>query len=76
MREWTTLLDGINQLQQRTVPDLIEAELKDDEVLVKISCVSLNHRDAKSEDIPPLSSRTDIIKPNLVLKPNSTNQLF
>lgn len=49
MRQWTTLMDGINSLQLNTVPQPIE--LKDDEVLVKIDHVSLNHRDAKSMHI-------------------------
>ncbi|OKL61838.1 hypothetical protein UA08_02298 [Talaromyces atroroseus] len=47
MKEWTTLLDGIKQLQLRTIPEPSGIELKDDEVLVKISRVALNHRDAK-----------------------------
>lgn len=46
MRQWTTLMDGINSLKLDTVPPPIE--LKDDEVLVKIDRVALNHRDAKS----------------------------
>ncbi|GAM41627.1 alcohol dehydrogenase [Talaromyces pinophilus] len=45
MRQWTTLMDGINSLQLSTVPQ--PTELKDDEVLVKIDRVALNHRDAK-----------------------------
>lgn len=46
MRQWTTLMDGINGLHLNTVPQPIE--LKDDEVLFKIDRVALNHRDAKS----------------------------
>ncbi|EED24228.1 alcohol dehydrogenase, putative [Talaromyces stipitatus ATCC 10500] len=45
MRQWTTLMDGINNLKLTTVPRPID--LKDDQVLVKISRVALNHRDAK-----------------------------
>lgn len=49
MRQWATLMDGINSLQLSTVPQPFE--LKDDEVLVKIDRVALNHRDAKSMHI-------------------------
>ena len=38
-------MDGIDQIQLETVPE--PTELKEDEVLVKISHVSFNYRDAK-----------------------------
>ncbi|KAI0548025.1 putative alcohol dehydrogenase [Xylaria curta] len=43
MKQWTTLMDGIDNLKLEISPDPVE--LKEDEVLVKISCVSLNNRD-------------------------------
>jgi NADPH:quinone reductase-like Zn-dependent oxidoreductase len=46
MKQWTTLMDGINSLKLDTVPQPVE--LEDGEVLVKIDRVALNHRDAKS----------------------------
>lgn len=45
MRQWTTLMDGIEKLQLQEVSEPVD--LTDDEVLVKISCVSLNNRDVK-----------------------------
>ncbi|KAI1279235.1 putative alcohol dehydrogenase [Xylaria sp. FL0933] len=45
MQQWTTLMDGIDNARLETVP--IPSDLKDDEVLVKISRVSLNNRDIK-----------------------------
>lgn len=36
-------MDGIDNLKLEVTPD--PAELKEDEVLVKINCVSLNNRD-------------------------------
>ncbi|OAA62574.1 Alcohol dehydrogenase superfamily, zinc-type [Niveomyces insectorum RCEF 264] len=44
MKQWTTLMDGIDKFRLETVPE--PAVLKEDEVLVKIRCVSLNYRDA------------------------------
>ncbi|KAJ2994668.1 hypothetical protein NUW58_g1492 [Xylaria curta] len=43
MKQWTTLMDGIDNLKLETTPD--PAEMRKDEVLVKINCVSLNNRD-------------------------------
>ncbi|KAI1758438.1 putative alcohol dehydrogenase [Xylaria castorea] len=43
MKQWATLMDGIDNLRLETTPDPVE--LKEDEVLVKIECVSLNNRD-------------------------------
>ncbi|KAI8947575.1 putative alcohol dehydrogenase [Xylaria longipes] len=43
MKQWTTLMDGIDNLRLETTPDPVE--LKENEVLVKIKCVSLNNRD-------------------------------
>ncbi|KAK5630238.1 hypothetical protein RRF57_005953 [Xylaria bambusicola] len=43
MKQWTTLMDGIDNLKLETTP--IPTELKEDEVLVRINCVSLNNRD-------------------------------
>ncbi|KAI0188998.1 putative alcohol dehydrogenase [Xylaria flabelliformis] len=43
MKQWATLMDGIDNLKLETTPD--PADLKEDEVLVKINCVSLNNRD-------------------------------
>ncbi|KAI1360898.1 putative alcohol dehydrogenase [Xylaria arbuscula] len=43
MKQWTTLMDGIENLKLETTPD--PAELQEDEVLVKVNCVSLNNRD-------------------------------
>ncbi|KAI0145557.1 putative alcohol dehydrogenase [Xylariaceae sp. FL1272] len=46
MKQWTTLLDGIDRLRLETVPEPVD--IKEDEVLVKISRVSINFRDPKS----------------------------
>jgi NADPH:quinone reductase-like Zn-dependent oxidoreductase len=46
MEQWTTLMDGIDNLKLETVPK--PTEIGPNEVLVKISHVSLNYRDAKS----------------------------
>ncbi|KAI0514647.1 putative alcohol dehydrogenase [Xylaria bambusicola] len=43
MKQWTTLMDGIDNLKLETTPT--PAELKENEVLVRINCVSLNNRD-------------------------------
>ncbi|KAI9899841.1 hypothetical protein N3K66_004103 [Trichothecium roseum] len=45
MRQWTTLMDGIDKLKLQQVPQ--PQELKSDEVLVKISRVALNYRDSQ-----------------------------
>ncbi|KAI8627958.1 putative alcohol dehydrogenase [Xylariaceae sp. FL1651] len=45
MKQWATLMDGVDSLRLETVPDPVG--LKEDEVLVKISFVSLNNRDVK-----------------------------
>ncbi|KAI0429306.1 putative alcohol dehydrogenase [Xylaria sp. FL1042] len=45
MQQWTTLMDGIDNVKLETVP--IPADLRDNEVLVRISRVSLNNRDIK-----------------------------
>ncbi|KAI0490399.1 hypothetical protein F4859DRAFT_508199 [Xylaria cf. heliscus] len=43
MKQWTTLTDGIDNLKLETTP--VPAKLKEDEVLAKINCVSLNNYD-------------------------------
>ncbi|TGJ84011.1 hypothetical protein E0Z10_g4760 [Xylaria hypoxylon] len=48
MQQWTTLMDGIDNVKLETVP--IPTDLKDDDVLVRISRVSLNNRDIKLID--------------------------
>ncbi|GAW20703.1 hypothetical protein ANO14919_102120 [Xylariales sp. No.14919] len=48
MQQWATLMDGVDNVKLETVP--IPTELKDDEVLVRISRVSLNNRDIKLID--------------------------
>ncbi|KAI3319276.1 putative alcohol dehydrogenase [Xylariaceae sp. AK1471] len=45
MKQWTTMMDGIDNFKLETVPVPNSTNLKDDEVLVKISRVSLNNRD-------------------------------
>jgi hypothetical protein len=55
-KQWTTGLDGLENLQLR------EAELpslKDGEVLVKISAVSLNYRDTEGASVTHLSRAFD-----------------
>lgn len=47
MKQWVTLMDGVEALQ---IQDLAQpTELGNDEVLVKMSRVSLNYRDAQRE---------------------------
>ncbi|KAJ4256213.1 hypothetical protein NW762_009291 [Fusarium torreyae] len=48
MKQWCTLMDGIDRLQMLEVSQPVN--LDDDEVLVKISRVSINHRDIKKGD--------------------------
>ncbi|KAI0535841.1 putative alcohol dehydrogenase [Xylaria digitata] len=48
MQQWTTLMDGIDNVKLETVP--VPIDLKDDDVLVRISRVSLNNRDIKLID--------------------------
>ncbi|KAH8593765.1 putative alcohol dehydrogenase [Bisporella sp. PMI_857] len=48
MEQWTTLMDGIDNLVLDTGPE--PTELDDDQVFVKINCVSLNYRDSKIID--------------------------
>jgi NADPH:quinone reductase-like Zn-dependent oxidoreductase len=56
MKRWTTMMDGIDNFKLETVPVPDPAALKDDEVLVKISRVSLNNRDIKRTYSCPLNS--------------------
>lgn len=46
MKQWVTLMDGIDRLQVQEVPEPID--IKEDEVLVRIKAVAINHRDIKS----------------------------
>ncbi|CAM1510393.1 Fc.00g007280.m01.CDS01 [Cosmosporella sp. VM-42] len=45
MKQWATLMEGIDKIQLQYVPEPVD--LKNDEVLVKIHAVSINHRDVK-----------------------------
>ncbi|CAG9944525.1 unnamed protein product [Clonostachys rosea f. rosea IK726] len=45
MKQWVTLMDGIDRLQVQEVPEPID--IKEDEVLVRINAVAINHRDIK-----------------------------
>lgn len=45
MKQWVTLMDGLDALRLEEVPEPVE--LREGEVLVKISHVSLNYRDIK-----------------------------
>ncbi|CAH0055811.1 unnamed protein product [Clonostachys solani] len=45
MKQWVTLMDGIDGFHIQEVPEPVD--LKEDEVLVRINAVAVNHRDVK-----------------------------